>query len=273
MQLITLNIWGGQFKEPLKEFVATYQSVDFLCLQEVYHRAPHKTSTDDNPVCLNILDELASVLPDHQFFFRPTVNNAFGLAMFVRKTINILDEGEIIIHENPSYPGAGPTHSRNLQWVKCKSKDKEYYVLNIHCLWNGAGKNDSPDRIAQSQRIKTFVNTIQAPKIMCGDFNLRPDTESLGIIEKDLNNLVKHYNIQSTRTSFYPKEERFADYILTSVYCQMKCRITRPCFLIFLFSFEILLNNYPAHLKIFEYAFYPWFWVHRCERRWIVLHP
>ncbi len=185
-------------------------------MQEVNHRAPHKTTTDDNPVCLNILDELASVLPEHHFFFRPTVNNAYGLPMFVRKNIGVMDEGEVIIHENPHYPGAGPTHLRNLQWVKCNFQEQEYYVLNIHCLWNGAGKSDSADRIAQSHRIKAFVNTLHAPKILCGDFNLRPDTESLGIIENNLNNLVKHYHIQSTRTRLYPKAERFADYIFTS---------------------------------------------------------
>jgi len=216
MKLITLNIWGGQIKEPLIHFVATHQDVDFFCLQEVYHRASHKISTDENPVCLNILDELATALPEHNFFFKPVIKNIFGLAMFIKKNIEVINEGEIVIHENPFYSGAGPTHSRNLQWVECKVDKKLFYILNIHCLWNGAGKGDSPDRIVQSHRIKKFINTLQMPKILCGDFNLRPDTESLHILEKDLDNLVKRYDIQSTRTSFYPKAERFADYILSS---------------------------------------------------------
>ena len=64
--------------------------------------------------------------------------------------------------------------------------------------------------------MKDFLNTLDAPVILCGDFNLRPDTESIKILEENMHNLVKDYNIQSTRTSLYPKAERFADYILTS---------------------------------------------------------
>lgn len=216
MKLITLNIWGGQIKEPLIKFIEAHQEVDFFCLQEVYHNAPHKASTDDNPVSLNIFAEIASALPGHHFFFRPVVNNTFGLAMFVKKEVAVVSEGEVVIHENPDYPGAGPTHSRNLQWLKCNFDGKEYYILNIHCLWNGAGKGDSPQRILQSQRVKSFINTLQVPKILCGDFNLRPDTNSIQILEENMDNLVKRFGIESTRTSFYPKTERFADYILTS---------------------------------------------------------
>ncbi|MBP9726198.1 MAG: endonuclease/exonuclease/phosphatase family protein [Gammaproteobacteria bacterium] len=216
MKLITLNIWGGQFKELLTEFFAAHRDVNFFCLQEVNHRALHKSSTDDNPVCLNILDEISAVLPEHNFFFRPTVNNTYGLAMFVKKNIEIVAEGEVIIHDNPTYPGAGPTHSRNLQWMQCKDQGKEYCILNIHCLWNGAGKGDSAERIEQSHRAKAFLNSLQVPKILSGDFNLRPDTMSISILEDNMDNLVKRFGIQSTRTSLYPKAERFADYILTS---------------------------------------------------------
>ncbi len=60
------------------------------------------------------------------------------------------------------------------------------------------------------------MDTINTPKILCGDFNLKPDTESMKILEKDMDNLIKIYKITSTRTSLYPKEEKFADYILTS---------------------------------------------------------
>ena len=216
MKLITLNIWGGHVKEPLLKFISAYQDVDFLCLQEVNHRALYKTSTDDNPVCLDILDQIAEQLPQHRFFFRPVVNNVYGLAMFVKKDIELLNEGEVIIHENPDYPGKGPTHQRNLQWVECRTQGKKFVIINTHFLWNGVGKLDSPDRIQQSQRVKAFLDTLSVPKIFCGDFNLRPDTESIKLLENNMKNLVKEYHIQSTRTSLYPKAERFADYVLVS---------------------------------------------------------
>jgi endonuclease/exonuclease/phosphatase family metal-dependent hydrolase len=36
------------------------------------------------------------------------------------------------------------------------------------------------------------------------------------LLEQGMNNLIVSHNIRSTRTRFYPKEEKFADYILTS---------------------------------------------------------
>ena len=52
---------------------------------------------------------------------------------------------------------------------------------------------------------------------MSGDFNLLPDTQSIKKLENfGLRNLVKEYNITSTRTSFYTKSEKFADYAFVS---------------------------------------------------------
>jgi endonuclease/exonuclease/phosphatase family metal-dependent hydrolase len=78
------------------------------------------------------------------------------------------------------------------------------------------GKTDSLERIARSQKIREFMDTVRAPKILCGDFNLRPDTESVKILEMGMSNLIQMNNIVSTRTPLYEKDEKFANYIFTS---------------------------------------------------------
>jgi endonuclease/exonuclease/phosphatase family metal-dependent hydrolase len=216
MKLITLNIWGGHVRSPLFKFINKHQETDIFCFQEVYHKAPQKISIEDRAVSLNIFSELEALLPNHHSFFRPVVNGIYGIGMFVKKEIAVLEEGEIDIHDNPVYQGTGPTHSRNLQWVKCRINEHTYYIMNVHGLWNGQGKADAPERVIQSHRIRNFLDTIQTPKILCGDLNLRPDTESLRIIEKGMKNLIQQFNVMSTRTSWYPKEEKFADYVFTS---------------------------------------------------------
>ncbi len=216
MKLITLNIWGGHVLAPLLEFIKAHQDTDIFCFQEVYHDAPEKISTEERLVCLDIFAQLQKLLPNHEGFFRPVVNQVYGIATFVKKHIDILEEGEVSIHHNPNYPGRGPTHSRNLQWVECQVNHQTYSILNVHGLWNGMGKKDSTERIAQSQRIKAFMETLNTPKILCGDFNLRPDTESLKMLEEDFNNLIHLHQVSSTRTILYEKEEPFADYVLTS---------------------------------------------------------
>lgn len=216
MKLITLNIWGGHVHTPLKEFIASRPDVDIFCLQEVYHGANKMITVEDRKVTLNIFSEIQNLLPNHKGYFRPIVDNIYGIGTFVRKNITLLEEGDYLIHHNPEYPGYGPTHSRILQWLKCKINNEIYVVMNVHGLWNGKGKTDTQERIAQSNRIREFMDSMDARKIVCGDFNLRPDTESLKIIEQNMQNLVDAYQVTSTRTSFYPKAEKFADYIFTS---------------------------------------------------------
>ena len=78
------------------------------------------------------------------------------------------------------------------------------------------GKTDTEERILQSKHIRDFIKRQNEQTILVGDFNLSPDTESLAIVEEGLRNLVKEYGVTSTRTSFYKKEEKFADYALAS---------------------------------------------------------
>jgi endonuclease/exonuclease/phosphatase family metal-dependent hydrolase len=216
MKLITLNIWGGHVRNPLLNFIKSQSDIDIFCFQEVYHNAHEKISSEDRKVSLNIFSELRDLLPEHNAFFRPVVENVFGIGTFVKKDLDVLGEGDISIHVNHQYSGRGPTHSRNLQWLECHINQKIYSIINVHGLWNGMGKTDSPARISQSMRIREFMDTIKTPKILCGDFNLRPDTESMKIIEKDMINHIQVNNVTSTRTSLYPKSEKYADYVFTS---------------------------------------------------------
>lgn len=216
MKLITLNLWGGHLRVPLLRFIEDYKNIDIFCFQEVYHNAHRIITKQERKLSLNIFSDLKRLLPDHYAIFKPAVDNVYGIAMLLKKDIDILSEGEINIHQKKYHPGIGENHSRNLQWVECRTNNQIYSILNVHGLWNGRGKTDTPDRIAQSQRIRSFMDTINTPKILCGDFNLRPDTASMHLIEEGMHNLITLHNVCSTRTSYYKKHERYADYILTS---------------------------------------------------------
>lgn len=216
MKLITLNIWGGQIYNPLCAFIKAHADTDIFCFQEVYKNAYQKVCTDDAPVQLNIFSELEKLLPEHTGFFKPTVNGIYGIALFIKKEFSILDEGEIMIHHAPNYVGLGPTHSRNLQWIRYQSNGRTYSIMNVHGLWSNEGKIDTADRITQSLNIRNFVDKQSNPFVLCGDFNARPDTKSIAILKHKMNDLVQTHNIQSTRTSLYLKDEPFADYVFTS---------------------------------------------------------
>jgi endonuclease/exonuclease/phosphatase family metal-dependent hydrolase len=217
IDLISLNIWGGFLTTPLLGFIKQHKDTDILCLQEVYHNAPKKMSTDDKSLPLDILDRIHKLLPDHEVYFLNSKDiKGYGIAIFIKKSFQVVDHGGINAYHNASYPGSGPSHSRDLQWMKCQLDNISFYILNFHGLWNGKGKNDSDERILQSEKIKNFLDQITDPYVLCGDFNLRPDTTSIKILESVAQNLIDQNGITSTRTRYYEKDEKYADYIFTS---------------------------------------------------------
>ena len=200
MKLITLNICGGHVRGPLLEILSVNKDIDIFCFQEIYHNASNKISNDNKEVSLNIFSDIMQLLPNHRGIFKHVIKGIYGIAMLIKKNIKLLRDGEIVIHENMKYPGTGPTHQRNSQWIECRHNNQDYTIMNVHGLWNGKGKIDTPARITQSQRIKQFMKTLNTSHLLCGDFNLRPDTQSLEIIAAGSNNLIKNHSITSTRT-------------------------------------------------------------------------
>lgn len=165
---------------------------------------------------LDIFERIETVLKDtHIGYFRPVYMDYYGQAIFVKKGIVIEEEGDILIFENAA-PAARGLHSRNLQYIRINLQGVITTIANVHGLWNGMGKGDSEDRLEQSRRIRDFAKGKGGRVIVIGDFNLNPDTESLAIAEEGMRNLIKEYGITSTRTSFYEKEGKFADYAFVS---------------------------------------------------------
>ncbi|MFA6405178.1 MAG: endonuclease/exonuclease/phosphatase family protein [Candidatus Paceibacterota bacterium] len=145
----------------------------------------------------------------------------YGLAIFVKKNIKILSHHHDYIFGtgNESLSDDARTHKRLIQTVCISHNGSPVAISNVHGLWNGQGKTDTTDRIEQSNKIKTHIKKFEHPVILVGDFNLLPDTESLAIIRHEMRDLIKEYNITSTRSKLYTKHEKpvlFADYIFTS---------------------------------------------------------
>ncbi len=241
MKIISLNIWGGQVGDSLLDFFHRYSDTDIFLLQEVFHQGTHITAWSEKDRT-EIFSEIIDTLPDHVGYFAPAEADEWGLAVFIKKDIDIEEMGDIFVHrEKNSLVGKdGATSGKNLQYIKIKHKEQDLTVLNFHGLWNGQGKTDTEDRINQSKRIVNFIKQISHNVVLAGDFNLRPDTESLQMIEKELNlkNLIAEYGVSSTRTSFYTKEEKFADYVFVSPDLEVK-------------DFKVLPDEVSDHAALF----------------------
>ncbi len=228
MKLICLNIWGGRAGAgKLLAFLASHREADFLCLQEVWS-APYENlegapagadAIAHEEMMVYAKQEIGALLGGHEVFFHPNHLDDYGLMTLVSKTQDVVDSGDVFVHRERGYVPQGNLglHARNLQFVTVEGPSGPLSIVNFHGLWNGRGKGDSDERIAQSRRILEFLKSRKEPFVFCGDFNLLPDTESLRMLEAaGLRNLVAEFGVTSTRTRLYARPEQFADYVFVS---------------------------------------------------------
>lgn len=226
MKLLSLNIWGGKMVEELLSFIREQaKDVDIFCFQEVFSSPIHKTIGRNAQS--DIYEQLARTLSDYQGFYSPSQGRfdydgpvdydlEYGLAIFVKKTLPVGKTGEVFVYRyRNARDGEFTTEGKNLQFVTCETKGDKYAVFNLHGLWT-KGKGDTPERIEQFTKAREFMERFPGfKKIICGDFNVLPDTQSIAVLSAvGMQNLIMDYKITTTRSKFFDKTyAKFADYI------------------------------------------------------------
>lgn len=252
MKLITLNTWGGIIFEPLMDFIKKHSpDTDIFCFQEMlFGDKPEFTPL--NKARQNLFIEISTILPDfvaykyipaQDHFAGEIVNFGTGQAIFIRNTVKVINNGSFkcynkMFSETETLQRDSGRVTGNVQWVEVLNDDKVVSILNFHGLWlKDTHKKDTVERLTQSEIIKDFLNSKPNKKILCGDFNLRADGQSIKILEQDMVNLITKYNVQSTRSKYYSKEYKMADYILTSPDIQID-------------KFKVLTDDISDHLPL-----------------------
>ena len=223
MRLICLNTWGGKLYLQFSSFLERFQkTTDLFCFQEVFTYPPTSAfKTGDPERVADLYERLVRQLRGFKgYLAEPYTSFGERLVLFARDSIKIDDYGdmelyhqrEVVVDEERFSVGS------RLQWVRFRHhNNKSFTVANTHGMWLPSGKDDCPERLTQSENIVKFVTDKEGAKIICGDFNLLPQTRCINMLEQNLRNLIRDYAITSTRSSHYsPKKEKFADYIFTS---------------------------------------------------------
>jgi len=250
MKILSLNAWGGQIFEPLIRFVAMQREsgADLFCFQEIFSTSADAREFAFSPSVLaraNLYQELQAVLPGFAGHYSPSVVNAhgvagvdYGLATFVRPGFDHTLRSDFIYGKEldetgVTQPEKGP-HPRNMQSLNFADG---VTVCNLHGVHARDGKGDIPERLEQSEAVNRVVAEIGGEAVILGDLNLSPDTQSLAILESGRRNLIKDFGIASTRSSYYKKENRFADYAIVSPGVKVV-------------SFEVLPDEVSDHLPL-----------------------
>jgi len=233
MKLISLNIWGGAAHDTFITFIKEHSAdTDIFCFQEVYTSSENAVSRGTH---LNIFEELQSLLPDFQSFFAPIQDNideegtiatptVFGSGTFIRKSHKVEGNNFVFAYrgqntfenDDLSTLGAGFHHFSILM------NGESLTVVNMYGTSTPGDKLDTPARLAQLKVLKEFLARVAGPKIVCGDFNLSPETRSIMMLEETMKNLIKEFSIRTTRSILNEKKyvgqtiQRFADYTFVS---------------------------------------------------------
>lgn len=235
MKLICLNIWGGRIYEPLMKFIREQaESTDIFCFQEIY-RSPRKDIEISGKTRIHILDELVAVLPGFNHVFHPVVAGVddsglvdfeieTGQMEFVKKSIPIISSGKVEVYspKNGAKPDVYEFQPRNFGYFRILFKNDVITVINVHGLtFRGDDKLDRPERLEQSRLIKEFALKENDSVIICGDFNILPQAESISTFSDSFTDLIKKYGISTTRSKISPwygtpGEMKFSDYAFVS---------------------------------------------------------
>ena len=239
-RVLSLNAWGGRLHEKLLPYLAQTEA-DVLCLQEVVrsHDGPSETRLyRDGPLELpqrsNLFGEIAATLPDYDGFYLPTsagllfastrtVSAEFGIATFIRRGLPVIAQAADFVHGSYSPRGWGDhPRPRNAHCVRLYDTRKQgpLTIAHMHGLRTKNGKEDCPERTDQAHVLRRLIESVWKPGerlVVCGDFNVLPGSATFGILgELGLRDLVVTNGHIDTRTSWYEKTPRFADYMLVT---------------------------------------------------------
>ena len=239
---MSLNGWGGKLYDQLLPYL-THHSPEILCLQEVIHSPAtdrewlmYRDRDHTLPQRANFFQDVASALPDHVAIFCPAaqgvlwdentqVPSQWGLATFIRKSLPVIAQIQDFVHKTYSPNGYGDhPRPRNAHAVRVfdYKKNRPVCVAHMHGLRDPRGKTDTPERAEQARKFVSIATRLverNDPLIVCGDFNVEPESETLRLLsEAGLTDLVTTRTNKGTRTSHYKKPGRYADYMLVNTH-------------------------------------------------------
>lgn len=219
---MTLNTWGCKVPEIFEYIKQKADDIDVFCFQEILSNGIGVTERGEPKDSLQKIDAL---LPSHTGYFLSygdggyySQNNSsldfqYGLAVYARKSLSQGTAEGVPLY---TLEGKWSEYTKKVAAGLLLSIPVDsFLVVNIHGLWEeGSYKKDTDIRFEQLRIIEEYLGQFDEPKILCGDFNVLPDTKFLKTLDGSYDNLITKYGISSTRSTLYEKELRFADYMM-----------------------------------------------------------
>ena len=222
MKLIQLNMWNGRLDKQILSFIDK-QSPDLLCLQEA----------------ISIPGETAIFLSVEQIQAASDLRyTAFGPAFSIRFMQRMAGFGNAVLSRVPIQKSevvfTNQEHQPDFDFIKHKSSNMRNFVhavveadgkpaniITHHGYWIHEHKNGNEDTMRQMKQLGEYIDSLDGPVILTGDFNLAPHSQSLDQINQRLRNLSVEHKLRTTRNQLTHKTE-VCDYIFVNDLVKVK---------------------------------------------------
>lgn len=260
IKLISLNIALFEANNHKVESFLQKEKPDIVCLQEVTRIVDESAHGDF--ISIDTINRATRALP--YSFYAPNwimkdfnMKDFHGYENFNMDFKGFLELGNYCKSRFPIYKGQcvflqnhytyatdwtswGEHESRSVQINDLIADNgKKLRVINYHGIWS-RNKMGNEKTKAACEKICELAQQVTYPVIICGDFNLFPDTPSIEVLNKQFVSLVDTYNVASTRPAtneLNSSKRNVVDYIF------IKGKITPV-------DFKVIENDVSDHLPL-----------------------
>ncbi len=218
MKILQLNIWSGKLEKQISELLRR-EDADVVCLQEVVQVEGGRS------YFFLDLQELMSATGYEYFYHTPSWSGKYMrreahwgncvLSKTPFKSTHSFYTYQEKVNDFDFLEDTDYNAGRSVQHVSVEHNGQPVNILNHHGYHLHSHKNGDEETVRQCGLIADYAKKLNGPVVLCGDFNLIPDSPSLEQINAVLVNHVKERGILSTRTPLTHKTEA-CDFIFTS---------------------------------------------------------
>jgi len=208
MKILSLNALDAELRDQLKDFLKSQlASTDVFCFQETLGATIETLFTELFPGALYSTTWVEKTTSEQ---------GQYNLCTVVRKPIQVSHSQTLLAADDT---GVGQA----LASAITLPDGNTLTVVNVHGVPFPGDKLDNEGRLRQSDTIIRWLRENGSPSaIVCGDFNLLPETESIKKFARaGYQDLIADYKIPTTRNEFAWKnwpdnKQLFADYTFAS---------------------------------------------------------
>ena len=206
MRILSLNTWYGERALELRAFLLSQLDLtDVFCFQEANGDGIEEVMAELFASPQFQTATVSKFIDAHRDYCLYTISKA---------PVKLLRQ-QSLLGQNDADTGAALA-------VEFDIGGKPLVVVNVHGMPYPGDKLDSEGRLRQTEQILAWLSDHSSPIVVCGDFNLLPDTQSVKhFTSAGYQDLIKNYAIPTTRNQLawdkHPDSKQlFADYAFVS---------------------------------------------------------